>query len=60
VIARDYLYFNKRYKMKLSRQELKKYQAWSKQYLPSAWEIQRNKYITKKQNNSNEYIGSVQ
>ncbi|QSZ41368.1 hypothetical protein GJV85_04355 [Sulfurimonas aquatica] len=33
VIARDYLYFNKQYKMKLSNQELKKYQALNHQYL---------------------------
>jgi deoxyribonuclease-1 len=56
VIARNYLYFNKKYNMKLSKQELKKYQAWNKQYSPSDWEIERNKYIAKKQNNFNEFI----
>jgi deoxyribonuclease-1 len=56
VIARDYLYFNKKHKMKLSKQEMKKYQSWNRQYPPDAWEIERNKRITKKQGNSNEFI----
>ncbi|MFT5835636.1 MAG: deoxyribonuclease-1 [Sulfurimonas sp.] len=56
VIARDYLYFNKRYKMKLSKQELKKYKVWNKQYLPSDWEKERNKRIAKIQNNFNKFI----
>lgn len=37
VIARDYLYFNQKYRMKLSKQELKKYQAWNKFYPADAW-----------------------
>ena len=56
IIARDYLYFNSKYKMKLSRQELEKYKAWNKQYPPNEWEIERNKRIAKKQGNSNEFI----
>jgi len=56
VIARDYLYFNKYHKMKLSKQELKKFTSWNKQYPPNAWEIERNKKITKIQGNSNEFI----
>jgi len=55
-IARDYLYFHKRYKMKLSKQELKKYKAWNKEYPPTAWEIERNKRIAKVQGNLNEFI----
>ena len=39
IIARDYLYFNKNYKMKLSKQELKKFKAWNKQYPADTWEI---------------------
>ena len=42
--------------MKLSKQELKKYQIWNKQYLPSSWEIERNKRIAKIQGNLNEFI----
>lgn len=56
VIARDYLYFNQRYKMKLSKQELKKYQAWNKKYPPSSWEIERNRKIAKKQGNYNKFV----
>ena len=54
-IARGYLYFHKRYKMRLSKQELKKYQAWNKEYPPIAWEIERNKRIAKVQGNINEF-----
>ena len=56
VIARDYLYFNKRYKMKLSKQEMRKFKAWNKQYPPNKWEIVRNKRISKKQGNRNTFI----
>jgi len=56
VIARDYLYFNKQYGMKLSKQELKKYNAWNEQYPPSQWEIERNKRIAKVQGNLNSFI----
>jgi len=56
VIARDYLYFNQRHKMKLSKQEMKKYKAWNKQYPADKWEIERNKRIAKKQGNFNEFI----
>ena len=56
IIARDYLYFNKKYKMKLSRQELRKYKLWNKQYPPNLWEIERNKRIAKKQGNLNQFI----
>jgi len=56
IIARDYLYFNKQHNMKLSKQEMKKYKAWNKQYPPNKWEIERNKRIAKKQGNSNEFI----
>lgn len=55
-IARDYLYFNHKYKMKLSKQELKKYQAWNKEYPADEWEIERNKRIAKKQGNVNPFI----
>ncbi|WP_304545982.1 endonuclease [Sulfurimonas microaerophilic] len=56
VIARDYLYFNKQYGMKLSKQELQKYNAWNKQYPPSEWEEERNKRIERKQGNRNTFI----
>ena len=56
VIARDYLYFNKYHNMRLSKQEMKKYTAWNKQYPADVWEIKRNKRITKIQGNSNQFI----
>ena len=55
-IARDYLYFNSKYKMKLSKQETKRFKAWNKQYPPDDWEIERNKRIAKKQGNLNTFI----
>ena len=56
VIARDYLYFNKQYGMKLSKQELRKYKVWNKQYPADEWEIEKNKRIGTIQGNSNEFI----
>ena len=56
VIARDYLYFNKQYGMKLSKQEVQKFNAWNKQYSPTKWEIERNERINKAQGNRNSFI----
>jgi len=56
IIARDYLYFNKQYRMKLSKQEMKKFKAWNKLHPPSKWEIERNNKIAKKQGNKNSFI----
>lgn len=56
VIARTYLYFNKQYGMKLSKQELQKYESWDKSYPPNAWEIEQNKRIAKGQGNINEFV----
>lgn len=56
VIARTYLYFNKQYGMRLSRQELQKYEVWDKTYRPDAWEIERNKRIANIQGNTNLFI----
>lgn len=56
VIARTYLYFNKQYEMKISKQEMQKYLAWDREYLPDAWEAERNERIAKKQGNLNEFI----
>lgn len=55
-IARTYLYFNKQYNMKLSSQELQKFEAWNKTYPSDIWEIERNKRIEKIQGNSNPFI----
>jgi len=56
IVARDYLYFNKKYGLKLSKQELKKYKSWNKTYPPSKWEIERNNRIFKAQGNKNLFI----
>ena len=55
-IARTYLYFNKQYEMKLSKQEMRKFEAWNKQYPVNVWEVERNKRIAKTQGNTNEFI----
>jgi deoxyribonuclease-1 len=56
IIARDYLYFHKQYTMKISKQELQKYEAWNKLYPPNEWERKRNLKIAKIQGNSNPFI----
>lgn len=56
VIARAYLYFNKQYGMKISKQEMQKYQAWNKQYSADEWERKRNQHINDIQGNLNPYI----
>ena len=56
VIARDYLYFHQRYNMQISKQELKKFKTWNKQYPADSWERKRNSKIAKIQGNSNEFI----
>jgi len=56
IIARDYLYFNKQYGMKISKQEMKRYKAWNIQSPADEWEIERNKRIAKQQGNSNQFI----
>ena len=56
VIARNNLYFHRHYGMKLSKQEMKKYKAWNKQYKANTWEVERNKKIKKVQGNSNPFI----
>ena len=42
--------------MKLSRQEIKKFNAWNNKYKPTEWEIERNNRIVKKQGNYNQFI----
>lgn len=56
VIARTYLYFNKQYDMKLSKQELKKYKIWNNKYPTDVWEIERSKRIKRIQGNNNSFI----
>ena len=44
-IGRVYLYMHRRYAMPLTTEELHLFQDWSKQYPPTAWEIERNARI---------------
>ncbi|NOZ91049.1 MAG: deoxyribonuclease [Epsilonproteobacteria bacterium] len=44
-IARVYLYFSKKYKMKLSKRDRKMFEAWDKLYPPTKWEKIRKKRI---------------
>ncbi len=55
-IARTYLYFNKQYQMKLSKQELNKFKAWNKEDPVDSWERERNKRIASRQGNTNPFI----
>ncbi|MCK9491607.1 MAG: endonuclease [Sulfurimonas sp.] len=55
-IARTYLYFNKQYEMKLSKQEMQKFEAWHKTYPATEWERERNRRIAKIQGNENSLI----
>ncbi|MBE0513921.1 endonuclease [Sulfurimonas sp.] len=56
VIARTYLYFNKQYDMKISKQEMLKYEAWNKMYPSNEWEVERSGRIAKIQGSSNIFI----
>jgi deoxyribonuclease-1 len=55
-IARAYLYMNKQYGMKLSKQDMKRFNAWHQADPADAWEIERNKRIEKVQGNFNPFV----
>lgn len=59
-IARAYLYFNKNYKMKLSKQQKSLFQEWNTKYQPKSWEIDWDKKIFKIQGNHNTFISEWQ
>lgn len=56
VIARTYLYFNRQYGMKISKQEMQKFLGWDKMYSADAWETELNNHIAKVQGKTNEFI----
>lgn len=56
VIARTYLYMEKQYGIKLSKQDKQLMDAWNKRYAPDKWECQRNNIIKSVQGNDNVYI----
>lgn len=49
-VARTYLYMNKKYKMKLSKRDIKQFKIWDKNYPKTSWEKTREKRISKFQN----------
>ena len=54
-IARDYLYMQERYGIKLTKTENKMMAVWAKQ-TPTRWECQRNQMIKKLQGNDNPFV----
>ncbi|MBF7140926.1 MULTISPECIES: endonuclease [Pseudomonas] len=59
MIARTYLYMSKRYKLRLSSQDTKLYQAWNKTYPVQPWERQRNQRVACVMGHGNEFVGPV-
>ena len=55
-IARIYFYMRDQYKVKLSKQQTKLLEAWSKKDPVDGWEKERNQLIKKIQGNGNPYI----
>ena len=56
MIARIYLYMADHYPFSLSRQQRKLYQAWSRLYPVTQWELQRNRLIRAIQGWGNAYV----
>ena len=57
IIARAYLYFDKRYdRFRMSRQQRKLMETWDRLYPPDAWECERNERIRTIQGNGNEFV----
>ncbi|WP_437883053.1 endonuclease [Pseudomonas sp. LRF_L74] len=59
MIARTYFYMSDRYKLKLSNQERRLFQVWSRQYPVDAWERQRNQQIACTMGWSNPHVAAV-
>ncbi len=58
-IARIYLYMSQRYGLRLSKQDRRLYDAWSRQYPVSEWETWRNRRIACVQGHANRFVGEV-
>jgi len=56
MIARIYLYMSNTYQIPLSSSQQQLYEAWNKQYPPSAWEKERNEKIYQVQGNRNSFV----
>jgi deoxyribonuclease I len=58
-IARTYFYMRDAYKIRLSPQDSKLFEAWNKSYPVTAWECVRNERIAKIQGNDNPYVSKA-
>ncbi|NLD09300.1 MAG: deoxyribonuclease [Xanthomonadaceae bacterium] len=56
MIARTYLYMEKRYQLDVADQEKKLMTVWNAEHPPKAWECKRNNIIQSIQGNDNEFI----
>ncbi len=60
IIARAYLYFEKTYKRyNMSRQQRRLMESWNEQYPVTEWECERNRRITRIQDNGNPFVERV-
>lgn len=58
-IARVYLYMSERYRLRLSKQDRRLYEAWNRQYPVDEWERWRNRNVACVQGNANRHVGPV-
>ena len=59
MIARTYFYMSQRYGLRLSKQERRLFEAWSRHYPVESWERQRNQRIACVMGWGNPFVGSV-
>ncbi|WP_286975617.1 endonuclease I family protein [Pseudomonas sp.] len=59
MVARTYLYMSDRYKLRLSSQNRKLFNAWNKAYPVEPWERQRNQLVGCVMGWGNPYVGKV-
>ncbi|WP_447592479.1 endonuclease [Aquipseudomonas campi] len=59
MIARTYFYMRDRYGLRLSKQDLRLFEVWHKQYPVDRWERQRNQLIGCVMGWSNPYVGKI-
>lgn len=59
MIARTYFYMSQRYDLRLSPQQRRLFEAWSKQYPVEPWEHQRNQRIACIMGWGNAFVGAV-
>ncbi len=59
MIARTYFYMSQRYGLRLSKQERRLFEAWSRHYPVESWERQRNQRIACVMGWGNPFVGPV-